>query len=169
MAQAPDQWRRRGGMRMNRPASSKARAPAAEGWTGMNARAGKVGIMRGRYAGEAGARIWKRGKAMQITVICKPDRWRIAEYPGLIPEKRAPSVLYYRALVPPDGSCIPTLRRHAFTPAHREEGRQTVVSPAGLQAARLPAARNRWPAGKRNVARAAGVYRETVAGVASLA
>ncbi|ALU87956.1 hypothetical protein Hrubri_0737 [Herbaspirillum rubrisubalbicans M1] len=91
----------------------------------------------------------KHGKAMQIAVICKPDRWRIAEYPGLIPEKRAPSVLYYRALVPPDGSCIPTLRRHAFTPAHREGGRQTVVSPAGLQAARLPAARNRWPAGKK--------------------
>ncbi len=70
----------------------------------------------------------KHGKALQIVVIYAPDRWRMAEYPALIPGKRAPSVLYYRALVPPDGSCIPTLRRHAFSPAHREEGRQRAVS-----------------------------------------
>jgi len=39
--------------------------------------------------------VWcgKRGKALQIVVFYAPDRWRMAEYRGLIPGKRAPSVL----------------------------------------------------------------------------
>ncbi len=79
------------------------------------------------------------GKTLQFAVICRPDGLAIAEYRGLIREKRPPSVLYYRALVPPDGSCILILRQHAFHPDAWDAVTASSVSPAGLRMARLPA------------------------------
>ncbi|ADJ62387.1 hypothetical protein Hsero_0869 [Herbaspirillum seropedicae SmR1] len=99
-------------------------------------------------SGSAGAPA-SDGKALQFAVICRPDGLAIAEYRGLIREKRPPSVLYYRALVPPDGSCILILRQHAFHPDAWDAVTASSVSPAGLWMARLPAFAIDGPPGKK--------------------